>query len=126
MHYAPQISDRTHPLGVNGYFHCPYKMDEYLRLPHMVLPNPKSSSSTGRAITPREMILFFANKLGGVHADKNLVDVSQGGRSVDAETLHLINKSVSIFGEEALFREFGVITERVWRACAPLRDELRM
>jgi hypothetical protein len=99
-------------------------MDEYLSHPHMVLPNAKSGSLTGRAITPREMIQFFANKLGGVHADKNLVDIADGGRSVDAETLHLINKKVSIFGEEALFHQFGVIAERVWRACAPLRDEL--
>ena len=124
MHYAPVISDRTHPFGLEGYFHCPYTMDEYLSRPHMVLPNAKSGSLTGRAITPREMIQFFANKLGGVHADKNLVDIMDGGRSVDAETLHMINKSVSILGEEALFHQFGVIAERVWRACAPLRDEL--
>jgi hypothetical protein len=124
MHYAPEISNRTHPFGLEGYFHCPYTMDEYLGRPHMVLPNVKSDSMTGRAITPREMIQFFANKLGGVHADKNLVDIADGGRSVDAETLHLINKKVSIFGEEALFHQFGVIGERIWRACAPLRDEL--
>jgi hypothetical protein len=124
MHYALEISNRTHPFGLEGYFHCPYTMDEYLGRPHMVLPNVKSDSMTGRAITPREMIQFFANKLGGVHADKNLVDIADGGRSVDAETLHLINKKVSIFGEEALFHQFGVIGERVWRACAPLRDEL--
>lgn len=124
MHYAPEISNRTHPFGLEGYFHSPYKMDEYLARPHMVLPNAKSGSLTGRTITPREMIQFLANKLGGVHVDKNLVDIADGGRSVDAETLHMINKKVSIFGEEALFHEFGVIAERIWRACAPLRDEL--
>lgn len=125
MRYAPEISDRTHPFGLKGYCHCPYTMAEYLQLPHMVLPhNDKTGALKGRAITPREMIQFFANKLGGVHADKNLVDIADGGRSVDAETLHMINKKVSIFGEEALFYEFGVIGERVWRACAPLRDEL--
>jgi hypothetical protein len=124
MHYAPEISNYTHPSGLEGYFHCPYSVDEYLGRPHMVLPNAKSGSLTGRAITPREMIQFFANKLGGVHADKNLVDIADGGRSVDAETLYLINKKVSIFGEAALFHQFGVIAECVWRACAPLRDEL--
>jgi hypothetical protein len=69
------------------------------------------------------MIQFLANKLGGVHADKNLVDIADGGRSVDAETLHTINQKVSIYGEEALFHEFAVVAVRIWRACAPLRDE---
>jgi len=124
MHYAPKISDRTHPFGLEGYFHCPYTMEEYLRRPHIVLPNAKSESLTGRSITPRELIQFFSNKLGGVHADRNLVDIADGGRSVDAETLHMINEKVSIFGEKALFHQFGVIAERFWRACAPLRDEL--
>ena len=124
MHYAPEISNRTHPFGLEGYFHCPYAVDEYVSRPHMVLPDAKAGKLTGRAITPREMIQFLANKLGGVHADKNLIDIADGGRSVDAETLHLINKKVSIFGEEALFHQFGVIGERIWRACAPLRDEL--
>ena len=102
MYYAPEISNRTHPFGLEGYFHCPYTMDEYLVRPHMVLPDAKSGSLTGRAITPREMIQFFANKLGGVHADKNLVDIANGGRSVDAETLQMINKKVSIFGGSAI------------------------
>lgn len=97
----------------------------YLQRPHMVPPHTeKSGALKGRAITPLEMIRFFANKLGGVHADKNLLDIADGGRSVDAESLHTINKKVSIFGEEALFHQFGVIGGRIWRACAPLRDEL--
>jgi hypothetical protein len=123
MKYAPDISERSCPPGV---FHCPYTLQEYLDRTHMVLPRADKSTRSlkGRAITPREMILFFANKLGGVHADKNLVDIADGGRSVDAETLHNINNSVSMHGQEALFHQFGFIAERVWRACAPLRDEL--
>lgn len=116
LKYAPEISERTHPGGTKGYFYCPYLLDEYLTSPHVVLD--------GRAVAPREMILFFANKMGGIHADKNLIDISDGGRSVDAETLYKINERFSIYGEKALFNQFGIIAERVWRALAPLRDEL--
>ncbi len=119
LSYAPQISEETHPSGLRGFFLRSYTLQDYLATPHMVLPD---ASMNGRAITPKEMIKFFANKLGGVHADKNLVDRKEGGGSIDAETLHLINKTVSIFGEDSLFQQFGVIGERVWRCCGPLRD----
>lgn len=125
LKYAPEITERTHPGGKNGFFHCSYSIAGYLQLPHMVLPNvDKAGDFHGRSITPKEMILYFANKLGGVHADKNLIDKADGGRAVDAESMHNINERVSIFGEGALFNQFGIVGERIWRACAPLRDEL--
>ena len=123
--YAPEITEQTHPSGSRGYFLCPYLLPEYLKYVHMVLPSTnKAGNLEGRSITVREMILYFADKLGGVHADKNLDDIVDGGRAVDAETMHSINEKVSIFGEGALFNQFGIIGERIWRACAPLRDEL--
>lgn len=125
LKYAPEISEHSHPFGQKAFFYCPYSFDEYLKNSHMVLPHTdKAEDLHGRPITPREMILYFANKLGGVHADKNLVDIADGGRAVDAETLHVINEKVQIFGEGALFNQFGVVGERIWRGCAPLRDEL--
>jgi hypothetical protein len=114
LKYAPEISERTHPFGREGFFHAPYDMIEYLERPHMVLPH----KGQGRAIRPRELVKFFANKMGGVHADKNLVDDSK----LDAETLHTINESVSIFGQPALFQQFGHIADAAWRCAAPLRD----
>ncbi len=123
--YAPEISERTHPTGTRGYFWCPYELDGYLRRTHMVLPaNDRSGALRGRPISPSEMILFLANKLGGVHADRKLRDLADGGRSVDAATLHQINQHVSIFGKASIFQQFGIVAERVWRCCAPLRDEL--
>ncbi len=123
--YAPEISERTYPTGTRGYFWCPYSLDEYLCRTHMVLPsNSKAGRLRGRPITPREMILFLANKLGGVHADRQLRDLADGGRSVDAETLHKINRHVTVFGEGSIFQQFGSIAERIWRCCAPLRDVL--
>ena len=43
-------------------------MTEYLERPHMVLPH----KGQGHVIRPRELVKFFANKMGGVHADKNI------------------------------------------------------
>jgi hypothetical protein len=120
MKYAPEISQSNYPGGKKAYFHCPYSMDEYIVQPHMVLPINRDGGIQGRKITPKEMIKLFANKLGGIHADINLRD----SESLEAETLFLINESISIQGEKTLFQQFGVICERIWRACAPLRDEL--
>jgi len=113
--YAPEINDNTFPGGVRGYFNSPYTMEEYLKCTHMVI---------GRPITPREIIRFLANKMGGVHAEAALKDLNQGGQSVDGERLFRINKHVSIYGEESIFRAFHKIAGRVWACCAPLRDEL--
>ena len=122
MQYATEISDRTHPGGSEGYFHCTYEIDAYLDRTHMVLPLPNELK--GRPINPREMILFFANKLGGVHVEPDLRDLP-GKKQPDAETLYLINESVSIYGEQALYQQFDSIASTLWRALAPLRDEVR-
>jgi hypothetical protein len=114
LKYAPEISERTHPFGRKGYFYVPYDMIEYLKRPHIALPH----NGRGRAIRPRELIKFFADKIGDVHADKNFVDDSK----LAAEKLHAINESVSIFGQPALFQQFGDIADAAWRCAAPLRD----
>lgn len=87
LKYIPEITDQTHPGGKQGYFYCPYPLDQYMRKCHMVL--------FGRTISPREVIKFLANKMGGIHAEKNLKDISDGGRSVDAETLYQANERMS-------------------------------
>ena len=45
-----------------------------------------------RPIKPRELIKFLANKLGGSHADDELVDSE---KNVDAETLFILGRVVS-------------------------------
>jgi hypothetical protein len=123
--YAPQLTEDQYPGGANGYFLCPYSVQDYLARPHMVLPaKHKDGQLKGRPISPREMILFLANKLGGVHADRNLKDLGDGGRSVDAETLYQINQHVSIYGQSSIFQQFGIVAERIWRCCGPMRDAL--
>lgn len=125
MRYAPEISENSHPGGRDGWFYASYSMRDYLDRCHMVMPAVSEAGElAGRPITPREMIAFFANKLGGIHVDKNLNDIHEGGRSVDAKTLHEVNDRVKAFGHGVLFQQFGVVGERIWRACAPLRDEL--
>lgn len=121
MRYAPEISDRTHPGGLEGYFHCPYPLREFLERPQVVLPLPNELK--GRPITSRELISLMSDKLGGVHLEPEIKD-SSGKKAIASETLYLINKSVSIFGEEALYQTFDVVAEMLWRSLAPLKDEV--
>jgi len=75
----------------------------------------------GRPIHAREVIKFLANKLGGSHADDELVDHQH---NVDAETLYFLNQRVSVFGEGAIFHLFDSCAPMIWRSLAPLRDEV--
>jgi hypothetical protein len=106
--YATPITVETHPFGMEGYYHKPYPLRKYLGRPLGIL--------MGRAVNSREVIKFLANKLGGSHADDELVG--------DAETLHFLNEGVLIFGEKAIFSFFDDCAEMIWRALAPLRDEV--
>lgn len=123
--YAPDITSLNRGFNGDAYFLRPYGLDAYLSRTHMILPiSDKCGTLQGRKINPKEIILLLANKLGGAHAERVLLDLSDGGISVDAETLMKINLNVSIGGNQSLFHQFGVIAEHIWRACAPLRDQL--
>ena len=116
LRYWPEITEQSHPGGKRGWFYCRCDLSEFLDRPNMVLMH--------RSITPKEMIKFLANKMGGVHADPTLEDRDEGGRSVDAHTLWELNERVSILGERALYQRFDGLAETIWRSCMPLRDEL--
>jgi hypothetical protein len=111
--YATPITNDTHPFGMDGYYHKPYRLQDYLARPIGILMY--------REVLPREVIKFLSNKMGGSHADDELVDHPQ---NVDAETLFFLNKNISIFGEGAVFRLFDQAAPMIWRALAPLRDEV--
>ena len=80
MGYVEPITKDSHPPGT---YHKPYTLSDYL---------DRTAGVFFRPIKPRELIKFFANKMGGSHADDELLDLGKGGRSVDAETLHFLNK----------------------------------
>ena len=120
--YAPEISERTHPRGRRGYFHCVYELDEFLNRTQAVLPHPDRLE--GRSIKARELIALMANHLGGVHLASEVRDQT-GKRGIGADTLYRINSKVSIFGQEALYHQFDVVACSIWRCLAPLRDEVR-
>lgn len=123
--YAPPLVEKDYPPMSGGLCHAEYKMDEYINGMQVILPGGKTGEQVaGTKITRREIILFLANKLGGVHADRQLKDRDEGGKSVDAETLYNINKNVTLFGQQSIFHQFWSISARIWRACAPLRDEI--
>jgi hypothetical protein len=121
LRYAPDISEKAMPPGANYY---PQKIDEFLGTCQLVLPEP--GKMKGRPISVRELIKFISNKKGGVHAERNLRDIKDGGKGrIDAETLHLINESVTVFSRKALYNAIGKVAERVWRATAPLAEEVK-
>jgi hypothetical protein len=111
--YATPITNRTHPRGTEGYYHKPYSLSDYLAKPVGVL--------TRRPIIAGELIRFLANKLGGSHADEELLDHPN---NVDAETLWFLNHHISIFGTGSVYALFDGVAPTVWRSLAPLRDEV--
>jgi len=111
--YATPITVETHPRGTDGYYHKPYELKMYLDRPTGILMK--------RPIKPRELIKFLANKLGGSHADNELVDHP---KNIDAETLYFLNQRISIMGEQAIFKLFDNCAPMIWRCLAPLRDEV--
>jgi hypothetical protein len=111
--YATPITDKTHPFGTDGYYHKPYKLEDYLGHSLGILMS--------RSINARELIKFLANKLGGSHADDELVDHP---KNIEAETLFFLNKNITIFGEGAIFTLFKNCAAMIWRSLAPLRDEI--
>jgi hypothetical protein len=122
MTYAPEISERTHPRGLRGYFHCVYPLDDFLNRTQVVLPHPDRLE--GRPINPCELIMLMADHLGGVHLGPEVRDQT-GKRGIAADTLYRINSNVSVFGQEALYHQFEVTASSIWRCLAPLRDEAR-
>lgn len=115
LKWAYPITDQTHPGGAKWYFHCPYGLDDYLNGVQMVLSR--------RSITRREIVKFLANKMGAIHADKNLVNAKKEGQ-LDAETLALLNQQYILYGEPALFQQSDWIFELIGRACKPIREVL--
>jgi hypothetical protein len=106
--YATPITAETHPFGTNGYYHKPYELTKYL--------DHRLGILMSRSINSRQVIKFLANKLGGSHADDELVR--------DYEILYFLNQSISIMGEKAVFELFDNCAVMIWRALAPLRDEI--
>lgn len=111
--YATPITDANYPFGTEAYYHKPYTLNEYIVRPLGVL--------MGRSVNARELIRFLANKLGGSHADHELID---DDRNVDSETLFYLNNRITVFGEGAIFHLFDACTPMIWRSLAPLRDEV--
>ncbi len=110
--YAPELTDQYPP----GFYLKPYTLEEYLSRTEVVLYS--------RSITPREIVKFLSNKLGGVHIEKILRDIAEGGRGIDAETLYWINRSFTILGENVLYQQFQIVADRIWRCTAPLKEEI--
>jgi hypothetical protein len=121
MAYAPEISERTHPGGLEGYFYSVYGLEEFLDRTQVVLPYPDRLE--GRPINARELIKLMAEHLGGVHLEPELRD-QHGKKGIAADTLYRINSKVSLFGQEALYHQFDAVAVRIWRSLAPLRDEV--
>lgn len=113
INYATPITNEQYPFGTEGYYHKPYALEDYMTRPLGVLMR--------RPIHARELIKFLANKLGGSHADTELVDDQN---NVDAETLFFLNQKISVFGEGAIFHLIDVCAPMLWRSLAPLRDEV--
>ena len=111
--HATPITEESFPFGTDGYYHKPYALEDYLQRPLGVLMR--------RSIVPREIIKFLANKMGGSHADDELVD---SPKNVDAETLYFLNRNISIFGEGAIYKFFDDAAPLIWRSLIPLRNEV--
>lgn len=115
LKYATPVTDEHYPFGTDGYYHKPYRLSEYLEHELGILAS--------RSIRTKEVILFLANKLGGSHARENLRD-ERGKHALDAETLYLLNKNFRFYGTGAVFSMFDSCSHLLWRALAPLREEV--
>ena len=111
--HATPITEEKFPFGTDGYYHKPYALEDYLERPLGVLMH--------RSIVPREIIKFLANKMGGSHADDELVD---SPKNVDAETLYFLNQNISILSERAIYKFFDNAAPLIWRSLIPLRNEV--
>lgn len=110
--YAVQITKETHP---PGYFHAPYGLAEFLDTPLGVLDR--------QPITARDCISLLSNKLGAIHMATTLED-GTGKKAIKAATLYTINEGFIIFGTQGIFSLFDEAANLIWRALAPLRDEI--
>ena len=96
---------------INGFYHKPYTLEEYLNKTDFVFTQPVKVS---------EIIKLLSNKLGGVHIDEHI----KNDNNVEGETIYQINKGLSIDGERVLFNRFDSIAKLIHRSLAPLRDEI--
>jgi hypothetical protein len=76
-------------------------------------------------ITPEIVIKLLCHKLGAVHAERELLDVRDGGRGIDANTIMMIDNLLWFNNQSAMFNEFEGVLEALFRSALPLRDELR-
>lgn len=131
LKFARPITSESHPGGTDGFFHKPYNRDEYLNYTQFVFKR--------RSFCAREIIKMYANKLGGVHLEHRLKDISEGGRGVDAKTIAETNRQLRFGGPAAISilpsglpedtylpgigaieSKFNSISLDCWRALAPL------
>jgi hypothetical protein len=104
MRFFPPITEQSHPPGMA---YRPYKLSRYLDHKELMIV-------AERSVTPRAVITFLANKMGGTHVDTD--------RSFKIE--YLLNKWVTIDGEGAIYYFFESCAFLICRSLLPLRNEV--
>jgi len=105
LRFYPPITEESHPPGM-GY--RPRRLAQYL--------DDECAIIRAQKVTPRGIITFMANKMGGSHVAHD--------RSLQDE--YLQNKALIVFGEGAIYRLLEQCARSICCSLLPLRNEVAL